>query len=52
MDAEPFINAADAEPEPPNPVHEILTICGIAAAANCATLIDIEGLDGSFCLHE
>jgi hypothetical protein len=45
MDAEPVINAADAEPKPPNPVHEVLTICGIATAANCATLIDIEGLD-------
>jgi hypothetical protein len=45
MDIEPVINAADAEPEPPNPVHEILTICGIATAANCAILINIEGLD-------
>ncbi len=45
MDAEPVINAADAEPEPPNPVHEVLTICGITTAANRATLINIEGLD-------
>jgi hypothetical protein len=42
---QPVINAADAKPEPPNPVHEELTICGIATAANRATLINIEGLD-------
>ena len=45
MDAEPVIDAADAEPESPNPVHEELTICGIATAADSATLIYIEGLD-------
>jgi hypothetical protein len=46
MDAEPVINAADAEPEPPNPVHEVLsTMCGIMTATNRATLINIEGLD-------
>ena len=33
MDAEPVINAADAEPKPPNPVHDMLTICGIVNAA-------------------
>ncbi len=27
-------------PEPPNPVDDVLTICGIAIAANCATLIN------------
>jgi hypothetical protein len=36
-DAEPVIDAADAEPEPTNPVHEVLT--------NRATLLNIEGLD-------
>jgi hypothetical protein len=45
MDAKPVINAADAEPETPNPVHDILTICGIANAATCTTFINIEGLD-------
>ena len=45
MDAEPIIDAANAEPEPPNPVHEILTICGITTAANRETFINIEGLD-------
>jgi hypothetical protein len=45
MDDEPVIDAADAESEPPNPVHEVLTICGIATAANCTTLTNIEGLD-------
>jgi hypothetical protein len=45
MDAEPVTDAADAEPEPPNPVHEVLTMCGITTAANRATLINIEGLD-------
>ena len=45
MDAEPVADAASAEPEPTNPVHEVLTICGIATAANRATLINIEGLD-------
>ncbi len=45
MDADPVIDAADAEPEPPNPVHEVLTMCGITTAANRATLINIEGLD-------
>jgi hypothetical protein len=45
MDAEPVIDEADAEPKPLNPVHETLTICGIATAANCATLFNIEGLD-------
>ena len=45
MDAEPIVDAADAEPEPPNPVHEILTVCGITTAANRATFINIEGLD-------
>jgi hypothetical protein len=44
MDAEPFINAADAEPEPPNPVHDILTICDITTAATRTTFINIEGL--------
>jgi hypothetical protein len=45
MDAEPVINAADAEPEPPNPVHDVLTLCGIANAATCTTFINMEGLD-------
>jgi hypothetical protein len=45
MDAEPVINAADAEPKPPNPVHKVLSICGIVTAANRATLTNIEGLD-------
>ena len=45
MDTEPIINAADAEPEPPNPVHDILTICGITIAAARATFINIERLD-------
>jgi hypothetical protein len=45
MDAEPVADAASAEPEPTNPVHEVLTICGIATAANRATFINIEGLD-------
>ena len=45
MDAEPVIDAADAEPEPPNPVHDVLNICGITTAANGATFINIEGLD-------
>jgi hypothetical protein len=45
MDAEPVINAADAEPEPPNPVHDMLTICRIANAATRTTFINIEGLD-------
>ncbi|KAI2509297.1 hypothetical protein MHU86_5185 [Fragilaria crotonensis] len=45
MDAEPVVAAAVAEPEPPNPVHEVLTICGIASAANRETFINIEGLD-------
>jgi hypothetical protein len=45
MDAEHIIDAANAEPEPPNPVHEILTICGITTAANRETFINIEGLD-------
>jgi hypothetical protein len=45
MDAEPVIDAADAEPEPPNSVHKILTICGITTAANRKTFINIEGLD-------
>jgi hypothetical protein len=46
MDAEPVINAADdAEPEPPNPVHDILTICSIANATTRTTSINIEGLD-------
>jgi hypothetical protein len=45
MDAEPVIDAANAESEPPNPVHEILTICGITTAANRKTFINIEGLD-------
>jgi hypothetical protein len=44
MDAKAVIDAADAE-QPPNPVHEVHTICGIATAANRATLINIEGLD-------
>jgi hypothetical protein len=33
MDVEPVIDATNAESEPPNPVHEMLTICGIANAA-------------------
>jgi hypothetical protein len=37
MDAEPVIDA-DAEPKPPNPVHKVLTICGIVTVANCANL--------------
>ena len=45
MDAEPVINAADAEPEPPNPVHDMITISGIANAATCTTFINIEGLN-------
>jgi hypothetical protein len=45
MDAELVIDAADAEPEPPNSVHKILTICGITTAANRETFINIEGLD-------
>ena len=45
MDAEPVINAANAELEPPNPVHDILTICGITTATTCTTLIRVEGLD-------
>ena len=46
MDAKPVINAADAEPEPPNPVHDMLTICGIANATTHTTFINsIEGLD-------
>lgn len=45
MDAEPVVVAAVAEPEPPNPVHEVLTICGIASAASRETFINIEGLD-------
>ena len=44
MDSEPVIAAADAEPEPPNPVHDMLTICGIANAATRTTFIEIEGL--------
>jgi hypothetical protein len=35
----------DAEPKPPNPVHEVINICAIETAANCATLINNEGLD-------
>jgi hypothetical protein len=45
MDVEPVIDAANAEPKPPNPVHDMLTICGIANAATCTTFINIEGLD-------
>ena len=47
MDAEPVVNtAADVEPEPGlDPVYEVLTICGITTAANCATFITFEGLD-------
>jgi hypothetical protein len=33
MDVEPVIDADDAEPKPPSPVHDMLTICGIANAA-------------------
>ena len=45
MDVEPVIDAANAEPKPSNPVHDMLTICGIANAATCMTFINIEGLD-------
>jgi hypothetical protein len=45
IDAEPVIKKADAEPEPPNPVHDMITISGIANAATCTTFINIEGLD-------
>jgi hypothetical protein len=51
MDVEPVIDAANAEPEPPNPVHDMLTICGIANAATCTTFINIEGLDSDFNNH-
>jgi hypothetical protein len=47
MDAEPIIDAADAEPEgePPNPIHEVLNVCGITTAAGRSIFINIEGLD-------
>ena len=45
MDVEPVIDAADAEPKPPNPVHDMLTICDIANTATHTTFINIEGLD-------
>jgi hypothetical protein len=45
IDAEPIIDAADAEPEPPNPVHDTLTICSITTAATSTTFLNIEGLD-------
>ncbi len=32
MDVKPVIDAANAESKPPNPVHDMLTICGIANA--------------------
>ncbi len=54
MDVEPVIDAANAELEPPNPVHDMLTICGIANAETCTPLFQHWGtwLRGSFCLNE
>ena len=45
MDVQPVIDAADAEPKLPNPVHDMLTICGIVNAATCTTFINTKGLD-------
>ena len=48
MDAEPPIANVDAvavEPEPPNPVHNLLSTCGITNAAHRAIFIYIEGLN-------
>jgi hypothetical protein len=45
MNVEPVIDTANAEPKPPNPVHDMLTICGIANAVTRTTFINIEELD-------
>ncbi len=44
MNVEPFIDTANAEPKPPNPVHDMLTICGIANAVTCTTLSTLRNL--------
>ena len=43
----PAIAAAVVLPEPPNPAHGVLEVCGIVNAANCNTFINIEGLDSA-----
>jgi hypothetical protein len=52
MDAEPVIDEAPAiaapvlaVPQPPNPVHDVLQICGITNATSRNIFINTEGLD-------
>ncbi|KAI2498916.1 hypothetical protein MHU86_15544 [Fragilaria crotonensis] len=52
MDAEPVVDEAPAVaapvlavPQPPNPVHDVLQICGITNATSRNIFINTEGLD-------
>ena len=49
MDAELVAGAAGgevaADAEPPNPIHGVLTTCGITTASHRDVFINIEGLD-------